>query len=638
MKNIYFVQAGYLYGNNAHFPYACGCIAAYAWQNPAVRESYSPGRFIFLREKIDEAIESLESPYLVAFSNYVWNFEYHKLFAERLKKRYPECLVVFGGHQILNNSSKQLGEYPFIDFLIHGAGEIPFERLLLALNGEGALSSVPNISYRGEDGGLISTPVEPCQSADFPSPYLSGMFDGILEKYSFDFAMIMETNRGCPYRCAFCDWGTVRSRLLEFPMERVKAEIDWAAKHHIDLIFCADSNFGILARDEEIVDYCIESKKRTGFPIKFDTCFAKNSDLRVFEINNRLHKNGMSKGATLSFQSTSQAALENVGRKNLTFERYSELMALYNSHGVPTHSELILGLAGETYDSFCEGIDKLIDAGQHSSLDVYLCELLPNAEIAEAAYVEKHGIELASIRREQEHCVPDDEEAPEYMNVICKTNTMPRADWVRANVFSNLVQGLHGLGLTQFVAIYLHNELGLRYKDFYNSLIAWARENPSTVLGGRLSDLEGHFAAIVDNGSGEVVQVDSRFGAVNWGLEEILFLCLAVQPEAFFDDLNSFLGQFPIQDDLRAELLKYQRTMAVLPEAPQERHFSYDFHRYFSAALANTPEPLIKADMTVAFPRQGELKSLPDYAREVVWYGRRGGNNMRTDAEVKYGC
>ena len=197
LKNIYFVQTGNSYGANVYFPYAAGCIAAYAWNNPRIRENYRLGHFSFLRRPLEQTVASFTEPFLLAFSNYVWNFEYHKAIAKAVKERWPDCLIVFGGHQVLNDSSSQLDEYPFVDILIHKAGEIPFERLMLALLDNSDLCVVPSISYRGTDNKPLHTNEDICNSCDFPSPYLSGLFDGMFEEYpEILFSMTLETNRG----------------------------------------------------------------------------------------------------------------------------------------------------------------------------------------------------------------------------------------------------------------------------------------------------------------------------------------------------------------------------------------------------------------------------------------------------------
>ncbi len=145
----------------------------------------------------------------------------------------------------------------YVDVYIYDEGEIPFKALLLALDEGSSLSGVPNIKYKTGEGSWAVTEQEMVIASDFPSPYLMGLFDEMMKDDSLDFTPTLETNRGCPFSCAYCDWGIYKSKLRQFPIERVKAEIDWFSEHKIDLIFGADSNFGILERDEEIIDYMI---------------------------------------------------------------------------------------------------------------------------------------------------------------------------------------------------------------------------------------------------------------------------------------------------------------------------------------------------------------------------------------------
>ena len=50
-------------------------------------------------------------------------------------------------------------------------------------------------------------------------------------------SMVMETDRGCPYKCTFCDWGTLTySKLKKFGRDRVYDEIEWVNKEKIDFV------------------------------------------------------------------------------------------------------------------------------------------------------------------------------------------------------------------------------------------------------------------------------------------------------------------------------------------------------------------------------------------------------------------
>lgn len=150
MKKVYFVQSSSVYGGEVCIPYAVGALAAYAWKHDEIRKFYDLSGIIYKKENFSDCKDNISEPYLVAFSCYIWNFEHNKLFAQELKKQYPDCLIVFGGHNVSNTSSELLDECDYIDFLIHDEGEVPFYNLLLALHGDKALCDVSNLSYRQE--------------------------------------------------------------------------------------------------------------------------------------------------------------------------------------------------------------------------------------------------------------------------------------------------------------------------------------------------------------------------------------------------------------------------------------------------------------------------------------------------------
>jgi len=70
-------------------------------------------------------------------------------------------------------------------------------------------------------------------------------------------------------------------------------EIDWMADQKIRYVFNADSNFGMHRRDQEIADYLVATKQRTGFPHKFRTCYGKNTDEKIFAIGRLFHEHGV---------------------------------------------------------------------------------------------------------------------------------------------------------------------------------------------------------------------------------------------------------------------------------------------------------------------------------------------------------
>lgn len=625
-KNIYLVQASAVYGESvktAYLPYAAGCLASYAFDDSEVAREYSFGRFVYLREDIESAVESLTEPFLVGFSCYIWNMEYNKAFAKRLKEKYPSCITVFGGHSVSPDGSG-LDAIPQADILIHGEGEEPFRRLLLALANGGDLAEVSNISYRDENNTAVTTQYSPPgEISAYPSPYLEGWFDGIIENGSIRPSVIWETNRGCPNKCAFCDWGALKAKVRHFPDERVKAELEWMVRNKIEYVYCADANFGLFERDTVIADMIVDYNRKTGWPKVFKTNYTKSRDDVVFEISGKLIDAGIGKSPTLSFQSLSLPVLESIGRSNMELEHFKGLMASYSLAGVPVYSELILGLPGETYDSFSTGISRLLECNQHTAIGIYPCELLPNSLMGSKEYIERFSIKTVHTPFSQYHCSPSQGGTVEYSDLVISTASMDDRQWKRSFIFSICVQAFHNLGLTRMLAMYLYNEKGITYKDFYERLIRWLSSlDESTVCGGVYAELvqltqgivDGHNSLSVPFGKNEII---------TWSYEEYVFLRLVEQYDEFSHQISEFMRGFDDGSGVIDDLVNYQLSCIKKPGIPEiQISCEHDFYDYFADMCSGKARSLEKRDCVV-YSKGESADNFDEFARISVWYGRR---------------
>jgi putative methyltransferase len=626
------IQPNYLYGNSAHLPYAAATVAAYAFSDPVVVENYCLKKIQFLREEPDLCARVAQEPFLVGFSAYMWNFEYNLVLAERFKKHHPDCTIVFGGHQVTPDGAL-LDKYPFIDILVLGEGEVPFKNILLSRLGKFPLASVNNICFRDDEGKIVSTPVEFYSDCNYPSPYLEGYFDSFFEDYpSLGFELMLETNRGCAYNCSYCDWGNLSSKIRQFPLERVLGELDWASRHKLEFAGCADANFGILPRDEEIIDYIINLRKTTGYPQKFQASYAKNNSERIFRIGKKLNDNHMNKGVTLAFQTLSPLAAENVRRTNISMGHYSKLLSMYNEAKIPTYTELILGLPGETFESFAEGLNQLIKAGQHHSVYVHNCELLPGSVMGSKEYVEKYEIGASRIPLNLPHmAAPSDTEIPEFSYIVTKTYTMDHDMWIKTNMLSNVVQCFHHMNLLQFFSIFLFYENNLEYIDFYKALLDFIENNPNTVCGSVFSEIKTQLKGILQ-GEGSLLFYDNNFGDISWPYEEYAFLRIVRELDKFYKDVIPFLESFDIEKDIFQDLLSYQSKIIKTPK-PGNFSFElkYNLNDYFSAAFKGL-KPRLKLQPNVLEITDDRTQSnWADYARYIVWYGRKDSKNIHMD-------
>ena len=638
MRNVYFIQvdvSATLGTQNAYLPYTAGVLAASAWTSQIIKENYSFKEFIFLREEISAVVDRMETPYLAAFSNYCWNTEYNKLLAIAIKKKWPSCTVVFGGHNIPDDFS-YLEQFPFIDILCHGEGEDAIRQLMESLVLNTSLNSVENISFRNSDGSFSRTASScPKTLGVYPSPYLNGWFDKIVADHpEITFNAILETSRGCPNKCAYCDWGLLRSKVRLFPLERVKAEIQWFSMHRIAFVWGADANFGLFPRDLEIAKALAAAKKETGYPERMRMNYAKNNFENVFAIVKIFKECDFDRiGATLSFQSLSPTVLKNIGRTNADIEFYKNLLTKYNSEKMKTYSELILGLPGETYESFIAGIGKLFEIGQHFVFEVYGCIILPNAHLGQKETIEKFGIKTVRNEIIRPHFDNSAFDVPEYNVIVTATDAMPREMWVRSTTFYYLAKAFHGNGLLRAFAIYLRYHKDILFERFYDGIINYCEENPQLHLSGLYFELKKHFEEQSLGINNRKLQFPPT-GEVVWDDHEYLVLHLLYDLDRFYEEISPYLNRFDIPRAVFDDLLLYQRSVLRVPnDSERTIKLKYDVHGFLSDAYVNNIHPLVQKTHELVMRDSDVMPDWPSFGKYVIWYGRMGWASYKDDVK-----
>lgn len=619
-EKYYLVQIGVSYSSPCFLPYSVGCIAAYLKSDAEITKYYEIPDIVVMREKIEDVIKRFNNPAFVAFSCYTWNLEYNKKLAVELKKLYPSVKIIFGGHSVPHNNTF-LEKYEFIDYLMHNEGEETTALFLKAIKNGEDLRCVPNISFRTQQGNIKTEDYHPQDISSYPSPYTMGIFDNIMREFpDKEFHATLETNRGCPYSCSYCEWCFTK-KIRKFSMEKIKSEIEWIAKNKIRYCYCADANFGILDRDVEVAKYVVEQKKIYGFPQVFKPCYAKESDENVFESGYLLNKNQIDKGVTLAYQSLDVKTLENIGRKNLTLDHFSNLDFRYNEAGIPTYTELILGLPGETYVSFCKGICKLLESGQNNSMTVYECQVYPNTQMGDPKYMKKHGIKTSRIPLLGIHYNPEFNGVTEYFDVITETATMPKDDWIKAYMFSVILQVFHHLGLIRFFAIYLNKECNISYYEFYNMLFNYIYYETDGYMHEFFKSL---YYRKADTKTANWTYQRDVFGTTGWYFEEGAFLELVYHSDLFWKEILPFLKSFNIDNDLFDELCDYQHLLVRMPDINEvEIKSTYNFYPYFKAIAEGKYIPLRRVDNTLFIKTHQAIDSWEEYAREIIWFGKR---------------
>jgi radical SAM superfamily enzyme YgiQ (UPF0313 family) len=474
MHNIYLFQPQFsveFHGQkNYWIPYSVGCLWSYLQQYKDITDNWNLKELGHKREDQQLIIDRMENPKLCGFSCYVWNERYSLDLAKKVKEKFPDCVIAFGGPQV--NSS--FLEHDFIDTVVYGEGERSFHSMMNLIHNNEPVKQV------WEKDRL--------SDLNYPSPYTTGVFDQlVIDNPDATWQVTLETNRGCPYACTFCDWGSATyTKVRRFDVERVREEIDWIATHNCSYIFCADANFGIFRdRDIEIAHMLRGALEHPESKLEsINIQFAKNSNETVFEVGKIL--GDALKGITFSVQSMNPDTLEVIKRKNMKVNKFSELMELGQKYETSTYTDMILGMPLETLETWKDGLNELLEVGQHQAIDIWFTQLLPNSELSQPESREKYGITHVSAENYTNMYNIEDQHA-EIMDLINGTNTMSTEEMVKAYAYGWLITQFHIPGYSQLLAKYARNVMNVPYRVFYDEL--WERVKNDDIFSPILNDL-----------------------------------------------------------------------------------------------------------------------------------------------------
>ncbi len=654
-RRVYFNEYNVRMGGFSYLPLVSGLLRSYAETVPIIREHYEFMPFIYAMDRPANILAHYtQPPDIACFSSVMWNEQLNYHIAERVKSEYPNCLIVFGGPNVpmppQHDIEAWMRTYRFVDVAVRAEGEEPFVDILSRVLAGESLDGVSGVAFRDS-----TDPNRICfddterpfarEMSQYPSPYLEGLYDDLLEEAKtrgHQFQAIVETNRGCPFPCTFCYWGRGGlSRKFRYrDMERVQAEIDWMGRNEIKYVFNADSNFGMNKRDLEIAEFIVATKKKYGYPEKFRTCFGKNTDEKIFEIGALFHANQLEKGITLARQSNDPTALDNIRRSNIKMTTYVNLQKQFNDYEIPVYGELILGLPGETKESWRRGVDELLEAGTRNQLFIYRCQVLPNTEMAEDEYRRKFGLKTRVIKLAEIH---GQERPPdfvqEYEEIVIQTNSMPFEDWRDSLRFSFVLMLFHSLKLAYYPLILLLDTYGIKMSAFIHFVAQRQFQSKAKMLSQELDFYNALMARMVDDGEhGGSILPD--YGDLYWDVEEASFLRLTKDVDRFYSELGDVVHDFldfkgieyHNDRELLAQAMLYQKLRIPQQKSLEGRAekvmFDWNLPEYFEKRFSSHRVPLqsVATWMTTQpVDWQGDLKR---FAQASILWGRKSGTML----------
>jgi anaerobic magnesium-protoporphyrin IX monomethyl ester cyclase len=264
--------------------------------------------------------------------------------AHMVKEINPAATTVFGG-VVATPLYEEVARSPYVDFVVRDRGEYAVTALMRALcDGGDDLDAVPNLTFVGPDGGLVSSHIVPYMpAADIPFPKV----DIFPRETGADLRYIRQNYAlGCPFKCEFCTIQTIGRKPSYFAPERVVAEVaayrrQFGEHHHV---YFGDETFTL--HTPRTLELCSVLEEEGN--ITYD-CQTRLNCLRDARLPSALQRSGC-RWLEIGLESANEDTQQSFKQRTKLDGLESTLARLRDS-GIPTCSYLIVGLPNETPDA-----------------------------------------------------------------------------------------------------------------------------------------------------------------------------------------------------------------------------------------------------------------------------------------------
>ena len=280
------------------------------------------------------------NPRIIGFGVYIWNVTQTTEVISAIKRVRPEIIIILGGPEVSYETSGQK-IVELADHVITGEADLKFTEVCAALLNAGESQSLlPKI-----------IPAELPDFAKLALPYDLYTGDDIAHRIIY-----VEASRGCPFTCEFCLSSLdvpVRQVPLPAFLEHLQRLLDRGVKQFkfVDRTFNLNVNVS-----KAILEFFL-ARHQPGHFFHFEMVPDRLPETLRESI-------AAFPAGALQFEVGVQTFNDEVGaliKRRQNYERLGEnFRFLRGETGVHIHADLIVGLPGESVESFAAGFNRLI--------------------------------------------------------------------------------------------------------------------------------------------------------------------------------------------------------------------------------------------------------------------------------------
>ncbi len=292
------------------------------------------------REVVESILEA--DPKIVGFGVYIWNVVKTREVISLLKKVKPETIVVIGGPEV----SFEYEEQPIValaDYLITGEADVAFRELCQALvAGERPADKVIH-------SGLPAL-------TEIALPYKYYTDRDIAHRVIY-----VEVSRGCPFTCEFC-LSSIDIPVRQFDHMQVLAELDELYKRGARTFKFVDRTFNLNMRTSlTILNFFLE-RMGPGLFVHFEMV-PDRFPTQLREVVAKFPPGSLQ--LEIGVQTLNPEVSANISRRQDVPKLKENIAYLRGETTAYLHIDLIVGLPGETIESFGRGFNDIIALNPH---------------------------------------------------------------------------------------------------------------------------------------------------------------------------------------------------------------------------------------------------------------------------------
>ena len=258
--------------------------------------------------------------------------------------------ILLGGPQVSYATADLEEYYPLVDIFCRGYAENAILQLVTSTTNDKPYPIIGGIVYKGlPDMKQQAT----CNLEMLPSPFL----DGTVPPQRF---LRWETQRGCPFRCSFCqhresDLPTASSLQTRQPLKRhrILEEVEWLTKKQVSDIAVIDPTFNAGPNYLEVMNSFIQHHFQGKLALQCRFEMIKDSFLEKVA---QLNTSGAKIVLEFGLQTINKREAKAIQRPN-QIKKIEETITKLKAMGIEYEVSLIFGLPLQTLNSFIESVN-----------------------------------------------------------------------------------------------------------------------------------------------------------------------------------------------------------------------------------------------------------------------------------------